>query len=98
MTNARKHSEADNLWVDCRIRPPFARITVRDDGTGLGGAHDGPYADSYGLKIMRERAQRINATLDIRSDASSPGGGGTRVTVTVGDDGPTAPVSGGEDG
>jgi signal transduction histidine kinase len=96
VTNARKHSDADNLWVDCRIRPPFARITVQDDGTGLDDAHMGPHADSYGLKIMRERAERINATLDIGSDASGPGGRGTRVTVTVGDDGPT-PVSGGED-
>ena len=28
VTNARKHSDAENLWVDCRVRPPFARITV----------------------------------------------------------------------
>src|SRR5690606_6747821 len=34
ITNARKHSDAQNLWVDCRIRPPFARITVHDDGGG----------------------------------------------------------------
>ena len=26
ITNARKHSEATNLWVDCRIKPPEARI------------------------------------------------------------------------
>ena len=40
------------------IRPPFARITVQDDGTGLGRP---ARADSYGLKIMRERAERIGA-------------------------------------
>ena len=55
ITNARKHSRAENLWVDCRIRPPCARISVRDDGGGLGTARD----DSYGIKIMRERAERI---------------------------------------
>jgi signal transduction histidine kinase len=94
VTNARKHSNAANLWVDCWIRPPYARITVRDDGTGLdGGGLDGTgtrtRTDSYGLNIMRERAARINATLDIGSGARGRGGRGTRVTVTVGDDGAT---------
>ena len=24
ITNARKHSQAENLWVDCWVRPPSA--------------------------------------------------------------------------
>lgn len=80
ITNARKHSAAKNLWVDCRIRPPFGTITVRDDGGGLGQARD----DSFGIKVMRERAERINATLDISSRGASDDGSGTSVTVTVG--------------
>lgn len=80
VTNARKHSEANNLWVDCRIAPPRACITVHDDGGGLGQGS----ADSYGLKIMRERAGRVGASLDI-GDAESPNGRiGTRVAVSVG--------------
>ena len=83
ITNARKHSKAKNLWVDCRIHPPFAHISVRDDGAGLGTGR----ADSYRLKIMRERAHRIHATLDIgpgRFDADDDGAGpGTTVAVTV---------------
>lgn len=84
ITNARKHSAAKNLWVDCRIRPPLGTITVRDDGNGLGQAR----ADSFGIKVMRERAERINASLDISSGADSNDGSGTRVTVTVGADVP----------
>ncbi|HET7387881.1 MAG TPA: histidine kinase [Nocardioidaceae bacterium] len=85
ITNARKHSEAENLWVNCRIRPPLARIEVRDDGRGLGAARD----DSYGLRIMRERSERIGATLEISDgrDTAGPDGQyhtGTTVTVTVG--------------
>jgi signal transduction histidine kinase len=82
VTNARRHSHAANLWVDCRVRPPYARITVQDDGRGLGAAR----SDSYGLRIMRERAERINACLEIgqRGDA---GASGTRVAVTIGEDG-----------
>ena len=80
ITNARKHSAATNLWVDCRIRPPAARITVRDDGDGLGTPRD----DSYGLKIMRERADRIGAALQITENRASSSASGTSVTVTVG--------------
>jgi signal transduction histidine kinase len=82
VTNARKHSQAENLWVDCRVHPPFARITVVDDGTGLGD----PREDSYGLKIMRERADRIGATLEIGTRDDFDDEHGTRVSVTVGDE------------
>jgi len=80
ITNARKHSAARNLWVDCRIHPPYAAITVKDDGSGLGTGR----ADSYGLKIMRERAERINASLDIKGHESNGVPAGTTVAVTVG--------------
>lgn len=80
ITNARKHSSARNLWVDCAIQPPYASIVVRDDGSGLGAARN----DSYGLKIMRERADRINATLDISGVEANGRPAGTKVAVTVG--------------
>jgi len=80
ITNARKHSAARNLWVDCRIHPPYAAITVKDDGSGMGTGR----TDSYGLKIMRERADRINASLDIRGHESNGRPAGTTVAVTVG--------------
>lgn len=80
ITNARKHSAAKNLWVDCRVRPPYGRIEVRDDGVGLGEARE----DSYGLRIMRERAERVHATLAVDNVEDCYGAAGTRVTVTVG--------------
>jgi signal transduction histidine kinase len=87
VTNARKHSAAANLWVDCRIRPPFARICIEDDGRGMGSARP----DSYGLKIMRERADRIGAALEIGGRIGPEADKGTRVAVTVGADAaPTA--------
>jgi signal transduction histidine kinase len=86
ITNARKHSAANNLWVDCRIQPPTARISVCDDGGGLGVPRD----DSYGIKIMRERAERIGATLEIAENGVSASPSGTSVTVTVGAEEPAA--------
>jgi signal transduction histidine kinase len=80
VTNARKHSSAANLWVDCRVRPPYARITIEDDGTGMGPARP----DSYGLKIMQERADRIGATLEIGARTGPEADNGTRVAVIVG--------------
>ena len=78
---------ADNLWVDCRIQPPYARISVRDDGDGLGTPRD----DSYGIKIMRERAARISADLEITEQSAGGATPGTKVTVTVGADQPALP-------
>jgi signal transduction histidine kinase len=82
VTNARRHSHAENLWVHCRVRPPYARITVEDDGRGLGPTRP----DAYGLKIMRERADRIHATLEI-GERDGAHLRGTRVAVTLGQDG-----------
>jgi signal transduction histidine kinase len=75
VTNARKHSGAQNLWVTCRINPPSARLTIEDDGTGLGTGRD----DSYGIQIMRERADRLGATLSISTRPE----GGTKVDVAL---------------
>ncbi|MBA2464937.1 MAG: ATPase [Nocardioidaceae bacterium] len=80
ITNTRKHSAAQNLWVDCSIHPPYARIIISDDGQGLGR----PRSDSYGLKIMRERAERINADLEVSTRPVTDEGSGTVVTITVG--------------
>jgi signal transduction histidine kinase len=82
ITNARKHSNAANLWVDCRVRPPFARVAVRDDGSGLRPGRE----DSYGLRIMHERAARIDANLQIQHGDPGSTKSGTQVTVTLGAD------------
>jgi len=52
---------------------------VRDDGRGINGRRD----DSYGISIMRERASRIDATVDITSGSGDEATRGTVVTVKV---------------
>jgi len=84
VNNARKHSRAANLWVTCRVEPPFAEIRVEDDGCGSATARP----DHYGLHTMQERADRINAVLTVADRA----GGGTAVSaVVLPQDIPTAP-------
>ncbi len=77
ITNARKHAEAEHLWVTCRVDPPFAHLRIEDDGHGMGtGRHD-----SFGLEVMRERAARLGAELTI--GARKPHG--TFVEVVLGE-------------
>jgi signal transduction histidine kinase len=75
IVNARKHSGAANLWVTARVHPPLAELYVEDDGCGQGVGR----ADSYGLTIMRERADRIDASFAVTARP----GGGTRVSVEL---------------
>ena len=78
LSNVRKHAGAREVWVDVRQAPPW-RVEIRDDGCGfaVGGAEPGP--THVGLSIMRERAQRIGAEVDV---VSVPGSG-TSVTLTL---------------
>ena len=75
VTNARKHSQGENMWVTCRVEPPFAELRIEDDGIGAVG----PRQDHYGLHIMKERAARINAVLTIGERV----GGGTVVSAVL---------------
>lgn len=75
ITNARKHAQAENLWVTCRVQPPTFELVVEDDGRGTGEAR----TDSFGLQIMRERAERLGAYLSITERP----GGGTRVEIVM---------------
>jgi signal transduction histidine kinase len=89
VTNARKHSKASNLWVTCRVEPPFAEVRIEDDGVGYAAPKD----DHYGLHIMNERASRINAVLTI---TNRPGGGTAVSAVLLPADVPSQrPQSGG---
>ena len=87
ITNARKHASAQNLWVDCWTSPPQASLTVRDDGRGINGRRD----DSYGISIMRERASRIDATIDIGTETEEDLTQGTTVSVKVAQQGALTP-------
>lgn len=75
VTNVRRHAQAENVWVTCRIDPPEGFLRVADDGSGM----DSPREDSFGLDIMAERADRIGADLTWYPRD----GGGTVVEVSL---------------
>ena len=71
LSNVRKHAQAREVWVEVQQAPQW-RVEVRDDGCGFDPHGAGPDETHVGLRIMRERAQNIGATVEV---ASVPGSG-----------------------
>jgi two-component system nitrate/nitrite sensor histidine kinase NarX len=66
LSNVRKHARAREVWVEVQQSPQW-RVEVRDDGCGFAGAGTPPDETHVGLRIMRERAQHIGATVEVES-------------------------------
>jgi len=77
LNNAMKHAQAHIVEVTLRCVPPAFELEISDDGVGF--TPDRPRAGGMGLRTMRERAELLGGTLDIRS---APGKGST-VSVLV---------------
>ena len=71
LSNVRKHAQASHVTLDVEQQPAW-RFEVRDDGVGFDVDNDRLDETHVGLRIMKERAQRIGATLEI---VSMPGHG-----------------------
>lgn len=78
--NAFRHSEASHIEVEIRYSPHHFQLFVRDDGTGIDShtLHFGR-EKHWGLPGMRERAERIGATLHVMSRDSA----GTEIHLDV---------------
>jgi Signal transduction histidine kinase len=88
--NVVKHAEAKNVAIRIRSHDDRIRASVADDGRWTGGrgtrAGTCDLAAGYGLRTMRERAERWGGTLIVQPR----GGLGTVVRLTV----PLAPAPG----
>jgi signal transduction histidine kinase len=67
VTNAVRHAEAENVWLDVARRPSGIEIRARDDGRGASAIHSG-----NGLSGMRERFEQRGGAL---SFSTAPGRG-----------------------
>jgi two-component system nitrate/nitrite sensor histidine kinase NarX len=86
LSNVRKHSGATRVDVLVHRHPRW-RFEVQDNGTGFEVASVPPDSLHVGLGIMRERAQRIGAVIQVES---APGQG-TRVCIELPSVAPTQP-------
>jgi len=87
LSNVRKHARAGRVDVFYEQGGDLCLLTVRDDGCGFDAAAVRP-EQHVGLRIMKERAQRLGAELDWLSGAD----GGTLVRLLL----PRRPVEGDE--
>jgi signal transduction histidine kinase len=67
VTNAARHSAAENLWICVRREGAALRIEARDDGRGSAGTDGG-----FGIRGMRERITQAGGELRV---ATQPGQG-----------------------
>jgi two-component system, NarL family, nitrate/nitrite sensor histidine kinase NarX len=67
LSNIRKHAQARAVHVTLRQDADFC-VQVRDDGRGFHADPEGAGETQVGLRIMRERAARIGATVEVRSE------------------------------
>jgi two-component system nitrate/nitrite sensor histidine kinase NarX len=78
LSNVRKHAHATLVHLNVERQPAW-RFEVRDDGAGFQHADDQLDETHVGLRIMKERAQRLGAELSV---ASVPGQG-TSIVLTL---------------
>ena len=85
LTNVTRYARVEKATVTLRNTPGLIRLTIADDGCGFDpSAARRPARDhGWGLMIMKERAAALGAELTVES---APGRG-TRVTVSLKDDG-----------
>jgi signal transduction histidine kinase len=81
LRNAFNHAHAHRIEVEIRYDSHVLRLRIRDDGKGIDPRvlKEGGSAGHWGLRGVRERAERIGAQLDFWSEA----GAGTEVQLSV---------------
>jgi ligand-binding sensor domain-containing protein/signal transduction histidine kinase len=81
LRNAYQHSHAHRIEAEIRYGDHSLRVRIRDDGAGIDPKvlKEGGRAGHWGLRGVRERAERIGANLDFWSES----GAGTEVQLTV---------------
>ncbi|HEY8003937.1 MAG TPA: sensor histidine kinase [Phenylobacterium sp.] len=87
--NAAKHAyrkgEPGGLRIDCRRDGGNLRLSVADDGAGLGPDFSAERATGLGMTILKAVVRQLRGSLDARNDA------GARFTITVPLPAPAAP-------
>ena len=82
VTNAVRHSDADNLWIELAARDGGVELAGRDDGHGATAEPRTAIDSGHGLRGMRERIERLGGRLAIEPGGGLPAeGAGFRVTA-----------------
>jgi nitrate/nitrite-specific signal transduction histidine kinase len=77
-SNVRKHADATRAWLEWQQDEQWLTLLIRDNGHGF-DPDDVPPIARHGLRIMRERAELLEADFQITSQP----GHGTQISVTL---------------
>jgi signal transduction histidine kinase len=75
LDNIQQHAQASQVTIELNCLPNYVEMRIADDGIGFDP--DTVSADRMGLAIMRERAEKIGATLQVDSKP----GQGTQIKI-----------------
>jgi signal transduction histidine kinase len=80
LSNIRKHAHASGAWISLNQQDDHVEVSISDDGkgfnTGATSSHDYP---RFGMKTMRERAEAIDGSFEVRTSLNA----GTTVVVRI---------------
>ncbi|MBS1272114.1 MAG: Signal transduction histidine-protein kinase/phosphatase DegS [Candidatus Marinimicrobia bacterium] len=78
--NAVKNANADKITIEVETtHDDLLRLCIRDDGDGFNVAEHKRSSEGFGLETMEQRAQKIQADIEIQSEM----GAGTQVQVSL---------------
>jgi PAS domain S-box-containing protein len=76
INNMVKHSGCSEAWIELSFAEGMLRLRLRDNGRGFDTARE---SEGHGLVSMRDRAEGIGGTLELRSQPN----GGTTISLQV---------------
>lgn len=79
LTNVARHAQASQASLTLRLDEKQVYLTIEDNGTGIASLEGAKRSRSHGLKIMQERAEALEGTLEIRSVP----GKGTKIEAVI---------------
>lgn len=79
LSNVAKHARATRVVVRAEVQGSELRVTIQDNGEGFDPGAPRPGHRSFGLEMMRERAESVGGNLEIHSSRDH----GTRILVGV---------------
>ena len=78
LSNIRKHADATRAWLEWRQDDYWLTLSIRDNGRGF-DLNDIPPVERHGLRIMRERAELLDADFQVASQEDK----GTEIIIRL---------------
>ena len=78
ITNAARHSKAENLWLDIDMRGDTLYVLIRDDGNGFNVDKTFDISEGLGINGIKDRLAAMDGTYSLYSDKH-----GTRYNITI---------------